>query len=263
MTEKKVYENILVELNTVKAPSLHLEDYNYWVNKGINEYANERYNLFQTTQQLTDDLQALNSIVNASISVNQTTGVITVTYSGSYNGTKTALLSNRYGSVALSTVLPDNYLHLLQCGISIQTQLAYKCDPAGYIHTANAKRMTSDIAGGIMDNAFLRPGYRNPYYGIIDDYVNGSKQGSIVLYYAPINDASKFSVTSFSVDYLKKPKVVNLTVEQRDSVIDTSSEMEFPDYVCNEIIKRTVKLILENQQNPRLQTQVPVNQSIK
>lgn len=39
-------------------------------------------------------------------------------------------------------------------------------------------------------------------------------------------------------------------------------EMEFPDYVCYEIINEFVKLLLENTSDPRLQTNVPINQTI-
>ena len=59
MTDKGAYEAVLREIRKAKAPSLHLEDFNYWANKGIQEYLNERYNKFQISQQLTDDLQAL------------------------------------------------------------------------------------------------------------------------------------------------------------------------------------------------------------
>ena len=38
--------------------------------------------------------------------------------------------------------------------------------------------------------------------------------------------------------------------------------MEFPDYVCYEIINEFVKLLLENTSDPRLQTNVPINQTI-
>jgi len=38
--------------------------------------------------------------------------------------------------------------------------------------------------------------------------------------------------------------------------------MEFPDYVCQEIINELVNLVMENTADPRLQTHIPVNQSI-
>jgi hypothetical protein len=38
--------------------------------------------------------------------------------------------------------------------------------------------------------------------------------------------------------------------------------MEFPDYVCQEIINELVHLVMENTADPRLQTHIPVTQSI-
>lgn len=44
--------------------------------------------------------------------------------------------------------------------------------------------------------------------------------------------------------------------------VDTTKEMEFPEYVCYEIINEFVKLLLENTSDPRLQTNIPINQTI-
>ena len=64
------------------------------------------------------------------------------------------------------------------------------------------------------------------------------------------------------VDYLKTPQVINLTQDQLDSTRDNSQILEFPDYVCQEIINGLVKLVMENSSDPRLQTNIPVNQTI-
>lgn len=50
MTIKQAYENILIELNKVQAPSLLISDFVYLFNKGIQQYINKRYNLFETKQ---------------------------------------------------------------------------------------------------------------------------------------------------------------------------------------------------------------------
>jgi hypothetical protein len=41
MTARQMLEALLVELNKVNAPSLLLEDYNYFINKAINQYVNK------------------------------------------------------------------------------------------------------------------------------------------------------------------------------------------------------------------------------
>jgi hypothetical protein len=61
MTSKQVFEYALVELNKRNAPSLLLEDYNYFINKAINQYINLVYNAYDLNQQKTDDLRVLKS----------------------------------------------------------------------------------------------------------------------------------------------------------------------------------------------------------
>lgn len=75
-------------------------------------------------------------------------------------------------------------------------------------------------------------------------------------------DDSVFELVEVLVDYLKSPQYIRLTQEQLDLTEDTSQIMEFPDNVCNEIINELVTVVMENTQDPRLQTHVAVSQSI-
>ena len=70
MKAKQVFEYALVELNKREAPSLLLEDYNYFINKAINQYINKMYNLYDINQQKSDDLRVLkgSAILTPSIS---------------------------------------------------------------------------------------------------------------------------------------------------------------------------------------------------
>lgn len=68
--------------------------------------------------------------------------------------------------------------------------------------------------------------------------------------------------TKLYVDYLRSPQYIKLTEEQVDEVLDTSQLLEFPDYVCQEIVNDLIKLLLENASDPRLQTNIPINQTI-
>ena len=95
MTAKQLFEYTLIELNKVQAPSLILEDYNYFINKAINQYINRMYNFYDINQQKTDDLRVLKS-----------TAVLTPTLNTDYDGL--ALLSKTY-----KAELPDDYLHIL------------------------------------------------------------------------------------------------------------------------------------------------------
>jgi len=71
-----------------------------------------------------------------------------------------------------------------------------------------------------------------------------------------------FELQKVYVDYLKAPQFIRLTQEQVDEVVDNSQILEFPDYVNQEIVNELIKLLMENASDPRLQTNIPINQSI-
>lgn len=75
-------------------------------------------------------------------------------------------------------------------------------------------------------------------------------------------DNTVFELIDVFVDYIKAPQHIRLTQEQLDLTEDTSQIMEFPDYVCQEIINELTILVMENTADPRLQTHIPVTQSI-
>jgi len=64
------------------------------------------------------------------------------------------------------------------------------------------------------------------------------------------------------IDYLKTPQHIRLTQAQLDKTEDTSQVLEFPDYVCQEIVNELVHLLMENFKEERLQTHPVVSQSI-
>ena len=59
MTIRNLYDAALIEINKLEAPSMLLEDYNYLINKAIQQKVNKSYNLYEMNQQVTDDLMAL------------------------------------------------------------------------------------------------------------------------------------------------------------------------------------------------------------
>ena len=75
-------------------------------------------------------------------------------------------------------------------------------------------------------------------------------------------DDSVFKLTDVYVDYIKAPQHIRLTQEQLDNTEDYSQLLEYPDYVCQEIINELVHLIMENISDQRLQTHPVVSQSI-
>lgn len=57
MTERELYDAILIECEKEEAPTLLLEDYVYFANKGVQQYINQVYNRFDEDQQASDDLR--------------------------------------------------------------------------------------------------------------------------------------------------------------------------------------------------------------
>jgi len=64
------------------------------------------------------------------------------------------------------------------------------------------------------------------------------------------------------VDYLRAPHYLSLDQNILDDVIDKSQVVEFPDYMCYEIINQIVTFVLENGKDPRIQTFVQATTDI-
>jgi hypothetical protein len=130
-----------------------LEDYNYFINKAIQQYINKIYNRYETNQQSTDDLQALK-----------------VTTSLVLNKFKNINIPNETGYHF--AILPKDYLHMLNCVVKFnkaeESDVKNPCDESKYdlTNAFMARRLTSDIYPSIINNAYFKPSYKNPYYTI-------------------------------------------------------------------------------------------------
>ncbi len=313
MTAKQVFEYALIELNKVKAPSLLLEDYNYFINKAINQYVNKVYNMYDVNQQKSDDVRVLKS--TASLDPDIQNDLLNTS-------PKKGLFDSTY-----EVNLPDDYLHILNCVVEYRAAKNYKCYDEGDKIYFGATRLTSDMFAQIINNYYMRPSYKQPYYYINNittenDYpervdigppleiekTRGTKDTQEdVIYkwvkkvpnpkypltsqeefvYLPQDDNRErvspnrfgnkskvrmeirygrdntlFILQKVYIDYLKAPQFIRLTQDQVDMVQDGSQILEFQDYVCQEIVNELVTLLLENSSDPRLQSQIPVNQSI-
>lgn len=247
--------------------------------------------------------------------------------------------------------LPADYLHMINCIVEYKVNRSnFKCYNLNDSVFFAARRLTSDMYAQIINNAYLRPTYKRPYYyidninqrqsplptnpvldsGIIDytggtgatteqvnayytaliayntaldaynaDSENTSKKTALDAATAALalardaidttsslvdsqNDAydrlanpsivrlelrfgkddTVFTPTRLYVDYVKAPMYIRLTQEQIDSTLDYSQVLEFPDYVCFEIVNIFTRLLMENASDPRLQTNMPINNTI-
>ena len=152
MTSRQLYEAVLIELNKENAPSIMLEDFNYFSNKAVNQYINKRYNIYDINQQTTDDLRVLKS-----------TAILTPLKCLSYGGLDEI---GRMMGATYEVILPSDYLHILNCICIYRVNKTFKCYNKGDIWRRAATRLTADAYSQVLDNSWNRPTYRRPYYYI-------------------------------------------------------------------------------------------------
>lgn len=255
MTLKELYENVLTEIDKVKAPFLYIEEFNMYANKAQTIQSNKRYNLFETTQQLSDDLQALKGIYL--IRPDNTLTTATVEIEGSIAPSIPIETVTEGGSVvALRFQMPSNYYHFLKCTVNYSVNNQYKCYVPGRNTSFTTKRYVDNQ--NIENNMHFAPSYRQCYHYFYNN-VNGIAP-KIEIKTGDIKPA--FNYDSIDIRYLKTPQRLLLTEAQRDGTADTSQILEFPEYVCQEIQKELVSLILERSSDPRLVPNKQVNTSI-
>ena len=88
-----------------------------------------------------------------------------------------------------------------------------------------------------------------------------SNQSSVKLeIHSGSND--KWVLDEAYITYLKSPMYVSMTEEDIWDLEDNTQTLEFPDYICYEIINLFVWLVMENQSDPRMQTNPIMNRTI-
>lgn len=361
MTARQLYEGVLIELHKENAPNILLEDFNYFANKSINQYINKRYNIYDVNQQTTDDLRVLKA-----------TAMLNPQRMSDYDDL--SLATDHMATYYVD--LPSDYLHILNCICIYKVKKTYKCYNKDDTWRAAATRLTADAYSQVLDNFWLKPTYKRPYYYIhninsindgsvptnphnkiittwnqnntqktetykdlnnntiktivttydsegnlintnitqgvgkenagtdsainiiknnkdVDSFGNQIVQGSgnptslIIggqtvsnvergqnIRYGNVSkvrmeirygtDDSVFSLDEGKVyiDYIKTPQHIRLTQEELDYTEDKSQMLEFPDYVCQEILNELVHIVMENISDQRLQTHPVVSQSI-
>ena len=152
MTERELYDAILIECNKVEAPTLLLEDYVYFANKGVQQYINQVYNRFDTDQQSSDDLRTLQNSVALEISKDEINKF-------------PVPIENKIFRVTL----PDDYMHLLNCIVHFK-KVGTKKNRCGKDvadeYSSLCRRLTADQYPDIIKNHYFKPSYKNPYFYI-------------------------------------------------------------------------------------------------
>lgn len=165
MTARQVYEGVLIELNKVKTRSLLLEEFNYLFNKAILQYVNKRYNIYDISQQTTDDIRVLKA-----------TATLTPVKKPD---SKTDAINNPnfLNGATYDFMLPVDYLHLLNCVCIFKVNKKYKCYDKGTYWIIGAERLTSDAWPQIINNFYMRPTYKHPYFFIHNENTSVNKLG--------------------------------------------------------------------------------------
>ena len=274
-------------MNKLEAPSLLLEDYNYFINKAVQQYINLVYAKLEIDQQSTDDIRVLK------------TSAILKPVKLSENPTYSHLANGMFKS-SYYVDLPADYMHLLNCIVEYKVGVSnFKCYNKGDMVYFAARKLTPDMYTQVLNNAYMRPMYKRPYYyltnintantivtnpsmdtAILDANKENNETPSALVDSNNVpgdrlanpsivrlelrygTDDGVFVPNNIYVDYLKSPMYIRLTQEQINSTLDYSQVLEFPDYVCFEIANIFVRLLMENASDPRLQTNIPINNTI-
>lgn len=202
MTAIQVYEAVLIELNKVKAPSLSLEDFIYFFNKASQQYVNMVYNSYEVNQQTVDDLRVIRGTVKLPLSIDE-----------GLSGT--GIFDNVY-----STYLPDDYFHILNCIVAFKMNRQKNCHAKDSLVFKGAKRLSSNANSAILNNYYLKPSYKNPYFYINNVDVRGGEELGGIETLKKIN--SQAIVWEVNLKNVNVPEGV-------DSLRDLTAEFVFGD----------------------------------
>ena len=273
MTIRELYDYALIEMNKVEAPSLLLEDFNYFMNKAVQQYINKVYNRYDINQQSSDDLRVLKASTQLDVQKQEIEGY-----------------TAKNKKFVYVTELPDDYMHILNCIVEFNVKQPFKCYSEGDHVDFPARRLTADMASGILHNVYMRPAYKRPYFYInnvskmknitdsaridnkdndpdltdsvkpADTRIANASHVRMEIRYG--DDTDVFEPVCVYVDYIKAPMFIRLTYQDITDDADNTRPLEFPDYACYEIVNEFVKLLMENSSDPRLQTNYAINQTV-
>lgn len=291
MTVREVYQALLIELNKEQAPSMLLADFNYFYNKAAQQYLNKQYNMYDVNQQTSDNLRVLSTTAKLTPEYDDFYGekIAVIELPLDYFHLLNCICSykrtgpnkcNQSGSVQYSAkrLTSDMWPQVQR---NYYNRPTYK-RPYYFIHNRNTNsdlptdNYSSELYKPIIDENNKQVG-QELVRGLSKTITIGGEQKSLVTKEAtnrygnvePVRVEIRYGsmpanleLDAIYVDYLKTPQYVELTQDQLDLVEDTSQLLEYPDYVCYEIVGELVKLFMENASDPRLQTNIPINQTI-
>lgn len=297
MTIKQAYDYSLIELNKVKAPTMLVEDFVYLFNKAIQQYINLAYSKAEYNQQASDDLSFLQTTDRLKFSgeprreyqdtiwtvdlpkdyIHMLNCMATFTNSNdskkvrcNNSSTKSTVTSlcRRLTADTYPMVLTNHYMkpnHKRPYWYIINTN--DNSNKNGFYYDGNVLTVTNKDK----DDTILNKNYS--YEGVLVEkdqysYIQLKPGGDRTSHQSPVkleihsgND-SKWVLDEVYITYLKSPMYVSMTEDDIWMEEDRTQNLEFPDYICYEIINLFVWLVMENQSDPRMQTNPIMNRTI-
>lgn len=215
---RQIFEGLLTELGKVSAPSMLLQDFNYFFNKAIAQYINTWYTYYDQNQQTTDSLRVLKA-----------TAVLDVNKVNQYSELSNFSIgkANLFNCI-YEVTLPSDYQHLLNCICVYKVNKNYKCFDAGNYAQYAATRLTADNWSRVINDYFTRPLPERPYY-----YIHNINGNTLV----PTNpyNSSEGTGTDMNGDYsVTVDQTYTITYTQDDSTI-TKSDITYYKYEDGEL----------------------------
>lgn len=214
MTARQMWEGLLTEVSKTGAPSMLLEDFNYFLNKAVNQYVNKRYNIYDLNQQTTDDLRVLKS--TAKIPVTKDNKIV-----DDFDFDDTI---NVQEDASYEIYLPLDYLHMLNCVCYFRVNERYKCYNPNTVVKFKATRLTSDMWSNVINDYYNRPLPQRPYY-----YIH-NENTSLDLPTNPISDTSKALTrttvgTDSNANYINSSYDITYVTKYNDGSKDVNGGM--------------------------------------
>ena len=293
-TIKTVYLNILTELVKEESPTMYLEDFLYYYNKAISDYMKLRYEKFEMSQQLTDDMRVWKVR-------HKTDKLVTkISELGACDSADCPELI-KCNSGCPSQCVFDEYTPSeecikkcegdpdLDCTTKCMNDLRDKCVESCMKKCKESiKKPYRHLLGCILEVELKRPvlhceqlpgtvkGYKatrstsDRNTGLVDNVYFEPRfyrpyfdiVGDEITIYVGDIDESKIKISTITIEYLRQPVYVTLTEDEILAENDTSQVLEFPRDIEEEITKIMMANLLERGGSQRLSTNPTVTKTV-
>jgi len=178
-----------------------------------------------------------------------------------WNGTSFVLIKDKaYKEIDELKMLifsPENYMHILGMSNVVEAKNNPECEKV-FTKKFGVVKLTSDREVSIESNAYLEPKANRPYYSVKNRF--NSVYPNFEVHYRKTNEIELVRLIKIELLYLKEPNIYYLEDEDLDG-IDNTEQLEFQEYICQELVNEVTELILEQHSDQRMQSFKPLNES--